>query len=211
MVDSDVGYARQLGVRLTDPSPAELRAAADKLLEDTKTGFWQWTDEQRVHEAGFRSIGDGFTGTEHLVNWNWINDDIVLDPDHPESLVFNVSRDGKRTLAAAMYMAPGGTPDDEIPDVGGPITQWHIHNNLCYSPAEMVDGAPQRNVIGLTNAEGRCDRGEYLSPHAPMLHVWVVEHECGPFSALEGVGAGQAVREAQDPNADPDCQHSEHA
>jgi hypothetical protein len=196
-----------------DPSTAtpEQRAAADKLLQDTKTGFWQWTDEQRVHEAGFRSIGDGITGTEHLVNWNWINDDVVLDPDHPESLVFNVSRDGKRTLAAAMYMAPAGTPDDEIPDVGGPITQWHIHNNLCYSPAELVDGAPQRRVIGLTNREGTCDRGEFLSPHAPMLHVWVVEHECGPFSSLEGVGAGQAVQEAQDPNADPDCQHSEHA
>jgi hypothetical protein len=44
-----------------------------------------------------------------------------------------------------------------------------------------------------------------------MLHVWVVEHECGPFSALEGVGAGQAIREEQDPNAPPDCQHSEHA
>jgi hypothetical protein len=196
-----------------DPSTAtpEQRAAADKLLQDTKTGFWQWTDEQRVHEAGFRTIGDGITGTEHLVNWNWINDDVVLDPDHPESLVFNVSRDGKRTLAAAMYMAPGGTPDDEIPDVGGPITQWHIHNNLCYSPAKMVDGAPQRQVIGLTNREGTCDRGEFLSPNAPMPHVWVVEHECGPFSSLEGVGAGQAVREAQDPNADPDCQHSTHA
>ena len=196
-----------------DPSTAtpEQRAAADELLQDTKTGFWQWTDEQRVHDAGFRSIGDGVTGTEHLVNWNWINDDTVLDPDHPESLVYNVDRQGNRTLAAAMYMAPAGTPDDEVPDVGGPITQWHIHNNLCYSPAQTVDGAPQRRVVGLTDRDGGCDRGEALSPHAPMLHVWVVEHECGPFSSLEGVGAGQAIREGQDPNADPDCQHSEHA
>ena len=196
-----------------DPSTAtpEQRAAADELLQDTKTGFWQWTDEQRVHDAGFRSIGDGLTGTEHLVNWNWINDDTVLDPDHPESLVYNVDRDGKRTLAAAMYMAPAGTPDDEVPDVGGPITQWHIHNNLCYSPPEMVDGAPQRHVVGLTR-DGTCrPGGEFLSPHAPMLHVWVVEHECGPFSALEGVGAGQAIQEEQDPNAPPDCQHSTHA
>jgi hypothetical protein len=196
-----------------DPSTAtaEQRAAADELLQETKTGFWQWTDDQRVHEAGFRSIGDGITGTEHLVNWNWINDDTVLDPDHPESLVYNVGEDGKRTLAAAMYMAPAGTPDDEVPDVGGPITQWHIHNNLCYSPAKMVDGAPERRVVGITR-DGTCSRGgEFLDPHAPMLHVWVVEHECGPFSSLEGVGAGQAIREEQDPNAPADCQHSEHA
>jgi hypothetical protein len=198
-----------------DPSTAtaEERAAADQLLQDTKTGFWQWTDEQRVHDAGFRSIGDGITGTEHLVNWNWINDDVVLDPDHPESLVYNVAPDGKRTLAAAMYMAPAGTPDDEVPDVGGPITQWHIHNNLCYSPVEVVDGAPQRHVVGLTSGPNgdECRRGEYLSPHAPMLHVWVVEHECGPFSALEGVGAGQGIQEEQDPSTPPDCQHSAHA
>ena len=25
----------------------------------------------------------------------------------------------------------------------------------------------------------------------PMIHVWVVPHQCGPFAALEGVGAGQ--------------------
>jgi len=41
-----------------------------------------------------------------------------------------------------------------------------------------------------------------------MLHVWTVERECGPFSSLEGVGAGQAVTEAEDPDADPVCQRS---
>jgi hypothetical protein len=44
-----------------------------------------------------------------------------------------------------------------------------------------------------------------------MLHVWVVEHECGPFSSLEGVGAGQAITEEPDPSARPECQHSTHA
>jgi hypothetical protein len=24
-----------------------------------------------------------------------------------------------------------------------------------------------------------------------MLHVWIEPHKCGPFAALEGVGAGQ--------------------
>jgi hypothetical protein len=198
-----------------DPSTAtpEQRAAADELLRDTITGLYQWEDPQKVHDAGFRTIGDCITGNEHLVNWRWINDDVVLDPDHPESLVYRCERDGTRVLEAAMYMTRAGIPDDEIPDIGGPITQWHIHNNLCYSPEHMVDGAPQRDVVGLTSGPNgdQCTRGEYLSPHAPMLHVWVAPHECGPFSALEGVGAGQAVQEAQDPNADPACQHSSHA
>ncbi len=185
----------------------EERAAADDLLVETKAGLWRWTDDQKTYDAGFRSINDGGTGTEHLVNWEWINDDVVLDPNKPESLVYRVEGD-KKYLEAAMFMAPAGTPDDDLPDVGGPITQWHIHNNLCFSPSQMVDGAPQRVVVGLASAEGTCSTGEYLKPHAPMLHVWTVERECGPFSSLEGVGAGQAVTEAEDPDADPVCQRS---
>ena len=26
-----------------------------------------------------------------------------------------------------------------------------------------------------------------------MIHVWIVPHQCGPFAALEGVGAGQIL------------------
>ena len=191
-----------------DATP-EQRAAAEKLLADTKAGFWQWTDEKAVHAAGFRSIGDGGTGTEHLVNWNWINDDVVLDPNHPESLVFDTVPDGTRRLAAAMYKVPAGTPDAEVPDVGGTLTQWHIHNNLCYSPAEMVDGFPQRRVVGINSGDGNCSVGESLGPpHAQMLHVWLRPHECGPFSSLEGVGAGQKVAEAEDTAAPVECQRS---
>ena len=193
-----------------DPAATpEQRAAAEKLLADTKAGFWQWTDEKAVHAAGFRSIGDGGTGTEHLVNWNWIQDDVVLDPDFPESLVYDVEPDGTRRLAAAMFMVPAGTPDEQVPDVGGTLTQWHIHNNLCYSPPEMVDGFPQRRVVGLNSGDGNCRFGESLGPpHAPMLHVWLRPHECGPFSSLEGVGAGQKIREAEDTATPEECRRS---
>lgn len=184
----------------------EQRAAADKLLADTEAGLWQWNDEAKVEAAGFRSIGDGVTGTEHLVNWNWINDDTVLDPNHPESLVFRVTPRG-RVLEAAMYILPQTTKDADIPDVGGTITQWHVHGDLCFSNERSVNGAPQRRVVGVTGVGGPCGFGENL-PTAPMLHVWVVPHPCGPFAALEGVGAGQAVTEATDPGADPQCQHS---
>jgi hypothetical protein len=37
---------------------------------------------------------------------------------------------------------------------------------------------------------------------------WVVPNRCGPFSALEGIGGGQKVQEAEDPAGDPTCQHS---
>jgi hypothetical protein len=196
----------------TDPGSSgvtpEQAAAAAKLIVDTKVGLEQWQDADKVHAAGFRTIGDGGTGYEHLVNWNWIDDGIVLDPNHPESLVYRVTPEG-RVLEAAMYVLPFGTADEDIPDIGGTLTQWHVHNNLCFTPEQITDGYPQRSVIGLTDAAGNCHSGEKL-PLAPMLHVWIVDHPCGPFASLDGVGAGQAVNEPQDPNADPACQHSAH-
>jgi hypothetical protein len=184
----------------------EQRAAADKLVADNKAMLTQWADSAKAEAAGFRSIGDGVTGNEHLINWAWINDSTVLDPNHPESLVYRPTPTG-RVLEAAMYMVPVGTADKDLPDIGGTLTQWHIHNNLCMSAERMVNGAPQRTVVGITSANGPCAQGERL-PTTQMLHVWIVPNRCGPFSALEGIGGGQKVAEAEDPNAEPSCQHS---
>ena len=184
----------------------EQRAAADKLLADNKALLPQWADSAKAEAAGFRSIGDGVTGNEHLINWAWINDSTVLDPNHPESLVYRPTPTG-RVLEAAMYMVPVGTADKDLPDIGGTLTQWHIHNNLCMSPERIVNGAPQRSVVGVTSNNGPCAQGERL-PTTQMLHVWIVPNRCGPFSALEGIGGGQKVQEVEDPAADPTCQHS---
>ena len=46
-------------------------------------------------------------------------------------------------------------------------------------------------VAGLTNAQGTCDPPLVQPEAVPMIHVWIVPHECGPFSALEGIGGGQ--------------------
>ena len=46
--------------------------------------------------AGFQSIGDGATGHEHYIQWDWIDDDVILDPDYPESLVFEPQPDGSQ-------------------------------------------------------------------------------------------------------------------
>ena len=55
-----------------EPAPAvtpEQQAAADKLLADTKAILPQWADSAVAEAAGFRTIGDGVTGNEHLINW----------------------------------------------------------------------------------------------------------------------------------------------
>jgi hypothetical protein len=76
----------------------------------------------------------------------------------------------------------------DVPEVGGKLTQWHVHNNLCFS-------GPR--VAGLTDAEGNCGAGLTKGTETPMIHVWTEPHPCGPFAALEGV-AGGTIKEGEE-------------
>ena len=172
----------------------EQQARAENLLASTVLLLPQWADPAYAEANGFRSIGDGITGTEHFLNREFMDDDVMLDPTRPESLVFDVDRaTGRQTLSAAMFMATPGMALADVPDIGGALTQWHIHNNLCFNA--------EGQVRGLTNAEGGCDNGLFRGEERPMIHVWIREHPCGPFAALEGVGGGQ-IAEGETVNCD---------
>ena len=100
---------------------------------------------------------------------------------HPgASLVFDTTVSPKR-LAAAMFMMNPGDSLADVPDVGGALTQWHIHDNLCFAGSR---------VAGLTDDSGNCRDGLTKGVETPMMHVWIQKHPCGPFAALEGIGAG---------------------
>ena len=167
---------------------AEQQARAEELIYVTRTVLPKFATVASAVAAGFTSIQDSSTGVEHYVNWTYINDEHELDPNYPESLVYRVGPGGQRTLASAMYMLGDSYTLDNLPDIGGTLTQWHIHNNLCYSQDPFVYGSTR--VVGVTSENGPCSFGIKLNPN-PMIHVWIEPQACGPFAALEGVGAGQ--------------------
>jgi hypothetical protein len=160
------------------------QAQAQNLLAATVLLLPQWADPAYDEAHGFFSIGDGRSGTEHYVNPAFINDDVMLDPDKPESLVFDTTVTPKR-LVAAMYMGTPGMTLAQAPDIGGPLTQWHIHNNLCFNN--------HGRIVGLTQPDGTCPQPLVKGPETPMIHVWIVPHKCGPFAALEGNAGGQVA------------------
>lgn len=164
----------------------EQQARAENLVTLTLARLPQFADTATAVARGWRSIGDSITGFEHFINWSLINDDVTLNPDEPESLVYRVQPDGSRTLVSAMYLLPSTVPLDGVPDVGGRLTQWHVHDDLCFTKDPV---APR--VAGITRADGTCRASLQKFPPAPMIHVWIIPHECGPFAALEGIGAGQ--------------------
>jgi hypothetical protein len=162
-------------------TPAQ-QAAAENIVATTLRLLPQWSDPEYALANGFHTIGDGFTGTEHFVNEEFLDDPAIFDPTRPESLVWDTTS-GERRLVAAMYMLQRGTTLAEAPDIGGNLMQWHIHDNLCFSDAGTV--------AGFTNGDGVCPAGLEGPELTPMMHVWLEPHPCGPFAALEGIGAGQ--------------------
>jgi len=169
---------------------ADQQARAEDLLYRTREILPKFALTQTALDNGFTSIQDAGTGVEHYINWSYINDDYELNPNYPESLVYQVGAGGKRTLVSAMYMVGDEYELATVPDVGGALTQWHIHNNLCFDQDPSVTGSTR--VVGVTSENGPCSFGIKLNPN-PMLHVWLVPQKCGPFAALEGIGAGQVI------------------
>jgi hypothetical protein len=160
-------------------------AEAEQLVAVTLARLPRYADPAAAEADGFRSIGDGRTGHEHYINWSYIDDEHLFDPDHPESLVYEVE-DGQKTLVAAMYMLPRGETLETVPDLGGDLIQWHVHEDLCYTP----DPGAHR-VGGLVQADGSCAPPLIEGPRVPMIHVWIVPHRCGPFASLEGIAGGR--------------------
>jgi hypothetical protein len=158
------------------------QADAENLVAVTLLRLPQYKDYKHAEAEGFRTINDGRTGVEHFVSEKYMSDDVILDPDKPESLVYDTTGGGRR-LVAAMYMVAKGTPLEDVPNVGGKLMQWHTHENLCYNA--------QGHVAGLTNSKGECPKGLVKPIPTPMIHVWIESHPCGPFAALEGIGGGR--------------------
>ena len=167
---------------------------AKQLLVSTIKTLPRWSDPATATADGFQSIGDGGTGEEHFLHWDWINDNTIFDPNHPESLVYRVDRQtGTKQLEAAMYILPDKyTLQNPPKKYTSNLVQYHEHDNLCFNSGTATTG-PQ--VRGLTRPDGTCGTmfGQQLTKFNPniQVHVWIRANDCGPFASLLGIGAGQ--------------------
>jgi hypothetical protein len=138
--------------------------------------------------AGYVSIGDSRSGVEHFVHAEYTDNDTILDPTEPESLVYDVTEDGGRELVTVMYMLPTGSTMEDVPDIAGNYTVWHDHTNLCFLPGT-------NRLSGTFDGE-RCRPGGEHRVTAPMLHVWVTPNPCGPFAGTDqGQMSGSCLEE----------------
>ena len=134
--------------------------------------------------AGYESIGDGGSGYEHFVNWSYLEDGHELDSSRIESIVTKRNANGTRSIASALYILETGKTFADVPEIAGELTTWHDHQNLCWDGHRLAG----------TLVNGVCTPGGEFRGTPPMLHVWIVPHECGPFAGIDGHGS--------------DCSHS---
>jgi hypothetical protein len=157
-----------------DPSQATAaeKAAAQLLLEQTKLGTQRFAGLAAAQADGYRAVTPIDAPIVHYVNPAYLVGGDTLNPEHPESLIYGNSARGP-ILLAAMYIAH--RIGQAGPDIGGPLTLWHAHSNLCFNAKTNI-------IDSFTDAAGNCPAGSFNSGTPEMLHVWVVDNPNGPFS-----------------------------
>ncbi|HEV8654222.1 MAG TPA: hypothetical protein VGR85_01740 [Candidatus Limnocylindria bacterium] len=158
-----------------DPTPGERGAAAD-LVAAARVALAPYVDPAVAAADGYRV--NGLAGTDfHASNPANEHDDRVLDPAHPETLVYAVAPDGRPVLLGAMFLMPTiGRPG---PTIGGPLTVWHAHQHVCISLTPP-------GLTGLLSPLGMCPVGSIDVPLTPeMIHIWIVPGAPQPFGDLD--------------------------
>jgi hypothetical protein len=176
--------AEQPIVSVADPRLSDRqRARATKLLDATRAAMHaQLPDKDHVVAAGYTWIGDGrrVGGYEHFVNISYLADGRELDPQHIESVVLQRELDGSERVVTAMYILNLGRTLADAPNIAGSLTPWHDHQNLCWDSSGL-------KLAGIV-INGQCRPGGTFRATPPMMHVWLTNPPCGPFSGVEGHG-----------------------
>lgn len=153
------------------------------LIEETEQELPAYADLDYIQSLGFENFGAMAPGGyDHWTNIGWINDEHILDPAYPESLVFRHTSDGGYELQAAMFFLPSEYDMTNIPEDLAWLPGWHSHPELC------VD--ENGKFAGLVDEHGNCANGS-PAEMPPMMHVWIVDNDCD--HRFGGVGVGGLI------------------
>lgn len=164
----------------TAVTPAQ-QAAADRLLAETRQALARYADVERAVADRYRPITPPDEVLVHYGKVPYLLDGAILAPGRVESLVYARTGAGTRLLGA-MYMMPPGVPGLRV---GGNLTRWHAHDDLCVDMAQVM--------VVRRNADGTCPAGSAVTLTPEMLHVWLVDYPGGPFGELDAAHVRQAL------------------
>jgi hypothetical protein len=154
------------------PTSAQLAAAA-RLVGGTRQGLARFVGLRYALGAGYAPNQPAPAAIKHYFNPGYVTDGRVLDPARPEGLVYAFTARGPVVVAAVYLMNRAGQPGRAV---GGCLTRWHVHDDLCSSD-------PGHGLItGVRSPDGRCPSGQVPWAAPRMLHTWVIDVPGGPFA-----------------------------
>jgi hypothetical protein len=146
--------------------------AANRLYAETKAAILPYQDVRKAFAAGYRPGGPSNVPSTHWINQAYVNAGYVMDPRRPQGLVYANSKHGPVLLGAMFQMKNLGQFG---PDPGGPLTAWHQHENICFTPFGFE--------FSFMTPFATCPIGAIDISASPMLHVWIVDNpKGGPFA-----------------------------
>jgi hypothetical protein len=154
-----------------DVATPEQVAAAQKLYDETAAAIAPYRDWHNAWAAGYRPGGPQDMPSTHWMNQGYVDAGYVMDPRRPQGLVYANSKRGPVLLGAMFQMKHIGQFG---PDPGGPLTAWHQHQNICFTPFGVE--------FSLMTPTATCPLGAIDMSVAPMLHVWIVDNPGGKFA-----------------------------
>ncbi len=174
------------------PPTTTQQAAAGALVSETEQDIAQYDNLEVAEADGYRPISQRRGPFTHYLNPSVIKSGDVLDPSQPSALMYANTVDGP-VLIGAMYMGPA--PCQPGPDIGGSLTQWHAHDNLC-----TLDG----QLVGRTTGSGSCTEGTHNLTTYFMLHVWTAPQLASQYQFEADLpAAGNAIVRQIDETGQP--------
>ncbi|HEX9364537.1 MAG TPA: hypothetical protein VGA47_12220 [Candidatus Dormibacteraeota bacterium] len=162
------------------PTAAELEAAT-KLMVDTRKAVARYAQLKAAVAAGYVPMEPPDLEIVHYVNPSYMVPADVLDPQHVQSLIYYNGKQGT-VLIGAMFIMPNRAMDG--PQIGGPLTVWHQHSNICFDDTSgMAVAFVHSDVFDGNEKSGSCPRGSTNKTTPLMLHVWLIDNPEGPFAS----------------------------
>jgi len=165
-----VEHLLQQGVSVKLPTAANY-VDKPEVSGQTVVAIAPYGDWHKAWDAGFRPGGSQSLPSTHWMNQRNVDAAYVMDPKHPQGLVYANSKHGPVLLGAMFQMKNIGNFG---PDPGGPLTAWHQHENICFTPFGFE--------FSLMTPTATCPLGAIDITASPMLHVWIVDNPGGPFA-----------------------------
>jgi hypothetical protein len=170
----------------TNPPTAAQVVAAANLIKETDASLVRFENVNNAIAAGYTERL-ATNGEEHLLCQNCSPAYEGLNPQDPSSLVYAINVKGHPpVLLGAMYLMGNGNG----PQVGGGLTRWHSHLEVCEGGRIIIAG------FGVA-LPGTCNPSTWKDQYTTqMLHVWVVPYPGGVFSDDLSTAATTAAAQA---------------